>query len=200
MHKLISKEDAQVTRFVTLKNLETGTEDYCFDDSDMVDIGHKDFWFMEVGKKYDCKILLFGNTRPSTAGKKVLCRVVRDNIARGRAHHVEVKVGEDTYYVPRSNVENQLANGEFYYYYTRKDLVQVNNTIIQFTENISTNVPPPLRRRGFSLPAAVRAAAQTTISYIWAYISVWSIKTPEHFIFRSILSKFFDKINNILHL
>jgi len=129
MHRLISKEETQVTRFVTLKNVETGTEDYCFDDSDMVDVGRKDFWFMEVGKKYDCKILLFGSVKPSRFGKRVFCQVIRDNIARGRAHHVEVKVGEDIYYVPRSDVEDYLKDGKFYYYYTRKDLVQVNNTI-----------------------------------------------------------------------
>ena len=129
MHKMLKKEEAQVTRFVTLKNLETGTEDYCFDDSDVVDTKHRDFYFMEIGKKYDCKIFLFGGTQPSKNGKKVLCRVVRDNVARGKAHHVEVKVGEDTYYVPRKKVEDQLKQGEFEYYYSRKDLVQVDNVI-----------------------------------------------------------------------
>ena len=129
MHKLISEKQATVTRFVTLKNRETGTIDYCFDDSDVFNHYHKDFSFMKEGKNYDCKIMLFGNITPSSAGEKALCHVVCDNIARGRAHHVEVKVGEDTYYIPRKKVEEQLKNGEFYYYYTRKDLVQVDNVI-----------------------------------------------------------------------
>jgi len=131
MHKLLDKKEAQVTRFVTLKNVDTGTEDYCFDDSDVVDMKHRDFYFMEIGKKYDCKILLFGHAVPGhgNVAKKVLCHVVRDNVIRGSGRHVEVKVGEDRYYVPRCDVEDQLKNGEFYYYYTRKDLVQVDNVI-----------------------------------------------------------------------
>lgn len=129
MHKLVKKTEYDMTRHVTLKNLETGTEDYCFDDSDVVDVKHKDFGFMEVGKKYDCKILLFGGLTPSKTGKKVVCLVVRDNVLIGNRRRVEVKVGEDIYYVPRKEVENHLKDGEFNYYYTRKDLIQVNNVI-----------------------------------------------------------------------
>ena len=129
MHKLVKKEEAQMTRFVTLKNTATGTEDYCFDDSDVVDAKHRDFYFMEVGKKYDCKIELFGDATPSKVGEKVLCHVIRDNVLVGNRRRVEVKVGEDVYYVPRSDVEDQLKNGEFEYYYTRKDLIQVDNVI-----------------------------------------------------------------------
>ena len=129
MHRLLKKEEAQMTRFVTLKNVDTGTEDYCFDDSDVVDVKHRDFYFMEIGKKYDCRILLFGDPEPGKVGEKAYCRVVRDNVVCGSGRHVEVKVGEDRYYVPRSDVEDQLKNGEFYYYYTRRDLIQVDNVI-----------------------------------------------------------------------
>ena len=129
MYKLLSTKEARVTRFVTLKNTETGTEDYCFDDSDMPGNGHRDFWFMEVGKKYDCKIELFGDAKPSKMGEEVHCYVVRDSVLVGNRRRVEVKVGEDIYYVPRSDVEDQLKNGEFEYYYTRKDLIQVDNVI-----------------------------------------------------------------------
>lgn len=129
MHKMLKKEEAEMTRFVTLKNTMTGTEDYCFDDSDVVDAKHRDFWFMEIGKKYNCKIELFGDTEPGRGSEKVRCRVVNDSVLVGNRRRVEVKVGEDVYYVPRSDVEDQLKNGEFEYYYTRKDLIQVDNVI-----------------------------------------------------------------------
>ena len=131
MYKLLAKEEYDVTRHVTLKNLKTGTEDYCFDCSDMVDLKYnaRDFWFMEVGKKYDCKIELFGDVTPGSTGKKVLCHVIRADILVGDRRRVEVKVGEDIYYVPRREVEDYLKKGEFYYYYTRKDLIQVDNVI-----------------------------------------------------------------------
>ena len=132
MYILLSTKEARVTRFVTLKNTVTGTEEYCFDDSDMPGNGHKDFWFMETGKKYACKIELFGDAKPETGGQKVHCRVVRDNVLVGNRRRVEVQVGEDIYYVPRSDVEDQLKNGEFEYYYTRKDLIQVDNVIHGF--------------------------------------------------------------------
>lgn len=130
MYKLIAIEEYDITRHVTLKNLETGTEDYCFDYSDMVDLKYnpKDFWFMEIGKKYDCKIELFGDTKPSQ-WNKVHCRVVKDNVLVGNRRRVEVKVGEDVYYVPRKEVEEYLKDGEFDYYYARKDLIQVDNII-----------------------------------------------------------------------
>lgn len=131
MYKLIASEEYDITRHVTLKNLETGTEDYCFDYSDMVDLKYnaRDFWFMEVGKKYDCKIELFGDVIPNKSAEKAFCRIVRDDILVGNRRRVEVKVGEDIYYVPRKEVENHLKDGEFNYYYTRKDLIQVDNVI-----------------------------------------------------------------------
>ncbi len=131
MHKLISTKQAAMTRFVMLKNKDTGTTDYCFDDSDFLDSEKAGFYFMEEGKMYDCKILLFGDSKPGPGGvaKKVFCRVVRDNVVCGEARLVEVAVDNERYYVPRSDVEDQLKNGEFEYYYTRKDLIQVDNVI-----------------------------------------------------------------------
>lgn len=131
MHKLIFAEQAMMTRFVLLKNKDTGTEDYCFDDSDFPDSERPGFYFMEEGKTYDCKILLFGGSKPGPGGvaEKVLCKVERDNVVCGEARLVEVSVDGDRYYVPRVDVKDQLKNGEFYYYYTRKDLIQVDNII-----------------------------------------------------------------------
>jgi hypothetical protein len=129
MYKLLSKKEYMATRDVVLKNLETGTEDICFDDSDVIGLEFKDFYFMEVGKNYDCKIKLFGDPTESPYAQKALCRVVDDNVPCGTRHLVQVRVGKDIYYVPRSHVENQLSNGSFFYYYTRKDLIQVDDVV-----------------------------------------------------------------------
>lgn len=131
MHKMISKTEYDMTRHVTLKNLETGTEDYCFDDSDMENEKYEDFYFMEEGKKYDCKIQMFGRVVPRDAQnpKTVLCRVVRDNVIVGEARLVEVAVDMDRYYIPRHEVSEQVKNGSFYYACLRKDLIQVDNVI-----------------------------------------------------------------------
>lgn len=131
MYKLIATEEYDITRHVTLKNLETGTEDYCFDDSDMVDIEHKDFWFMEVGEKYDCKIQLFGRVVSDANRDKttVLCRTVRDNVVVGKARLMEVSVDLDRYYIPRSDIIEHTKDEYFYFDCIRKDLIQVNNVI-----------------------------------------------------------------------
>lgn len=131
MYKLISVEEYDITRHVTLKNTETGTEDYCFDDSDMVDIGHKDFWFMEVGKKYDCKIQLFGRIVSDVDRNKnaVLCKIVRDNVIVGKARLVEVAAGSDRYYIPHHDVVGRVKDEYFYFDCIRKDLIQVSNVI-----------------------------------------------------------------------
>lgn len=112
-----------------MRNTETGTEDYCFDFSDMFNGTAKDFSFMKVGKTYDCKILLFGEPYKTPSGERVLCRVTNDDVVIGNGRCVEVKVGKDIYYVPRSDVEDQLKNGSFFYYYSRKDLIMVDGIV-----------------------------------------------------------------------
>lgn len=126
MHKFISEEHADVTRFVTLRNVETGTEDYCFDSSDMFDDESTDFSFMKIGQVYDCKILLYGEPHETQNGKHISCRVLRDNVPIGRRRVVEVKSGNDIYYVPYNDVENLLDRDRFSYYYSRKDLIMVD--------------------------------------------------------------------------
>jgi hypothetical protein len=127
MHEFVSKDEALRTRFVVLRNLETGTEDLCFDDSDLDGVN---FAFMEIGKAYDCLIDLFGITSPRGRGKKILCHVIDKDVTIGKAHRVKVRVGEDIYYVPRGEVDDQLLeSGSFFFYYSRKDLAVVDGMI-----------------------------------------------------------------------
>lgn len=129
MHKLISRDEAVMTRFLTLKNLETGTIDECFDDSDVVNLDYKDFYFMEDGKDYSCKIELFGDIQRGRVGTEVLCRVLRENVPVGKRWRAEVAVGRDVYYIPQIDVDRLHGKNLFHYYYTRKDLIQVNDVI-----------------------------------------------------------------------
>jgi hypothetical protein len=126
MHEFVSKDEAVMTRNVVLRNLDTGTEDICFDDSDLDGVS---FDFMEIGKTYDCLIDLLGTTTPQGGGKKILCRVVDKDVTIGNAHRVKVRVGKDIYYIPRTAVENQLESGSFFFYYTRKDLAMVDGVV-----------------------------------------------------------------------
>ncbi len=128
MHKLISKKEAQVTRFLTLENMKTGTVDYCFDDSDLFNDG---YYSMEEGKIYECMILLFGDLNRGKKDIKILCNVVRDNVIVGarKSRLVEVKVGEDVYYVPYSEVKDVLDKASFYFYCARKDLIMVDGVL-----------------------------------------------------------------------
>ena len=128
MHKLIKIEEYTRTRDVVLRNMETGTEDICFDDSMLFDFCHKDFRFMDVGKEYDCKILLFGSTS-SDSCQKSRCKVFRDGVLCGGTRLVEVLIENDRYYILQDDVKDQLKAGEFDIYYSRKDLIQVDDVI-----------------------------------------------------------------------
>ena len=130
MHKLISIQQAMMSRDVTLKNVATKTEDFCFDNSAFPGYEYEGFYFMELGGTYDCKIELFGGLKSyCTSADRVLCHVLREDVVCGRVHMMEVKVGEDVYYIRRSELEGYQGEKEFYYYYTRKDLIQVNDVV-----------------------------------------------------------------------
>lgn len=58
MYELIEIVSTDVTRFLKLKNIESGTIEDCFDDSAVV--SDKNFNFMKINQLYQCKIKLFG--------------------------------------------------------------------------------------------------------------------------------------------
>ena len=130
MYKLLSIKEYEATRDVYLKNVITETTDMCFDDSALVSESDN-FDFMEIGKQYECKIRLFGETDISKLGELVECLIVEDNIKVGRAIYVKVKVNNDSYYVDREQAIPFLATGKFKYRYTRKDLIQVGDIMHQ---------------------------------------------------------------------
>lgn len=114
------------TRHIALINLDTLSEDICFDDSALV--SRENFGFMQVGEEYNCKIVLFGEAVGNQTADSVVCEVVRQ-VMIGTRHLIEVKVKDDTYYVPSFLVSDYIANGSFFYSYSRKDLAQVDDVI-----------------------------------------------------------------------
>ena len=127
MYKVIIIKEDEMTRNIKLENVETGTIDECFDDSALV--GNKCFDFMEIGKKYNCKIKLFGNVVQERVGKAVQCKVICKNITVGTRNMSKVLVNNDEYFIPQNKLSELEDVESFYFRYSRKDLIQVNDVI-----------------------------------------------------------------------
>ena len=127
MFELVEIKSNSATRFVKLKNVDSGAIEECFDDSAVV--SGNNFNFMEVGCRYECKIKLFGKPVSEKVNSSVVCRLVDRNITIGQKLMVEVEVNSNKYYIPQVKVKDYLDNDSFNFSFTRKDLVQVNTTI-----------------------------------------------------------------------
>ncbi len=126
MYQLVEIIPYMMTRDVLLKNLETGLVEKCFDDSEISD---NNFGFMQVGHRYNCKILLFGDLVPVKTEKSVTCQVVNWNAVIGRSKVAEVRACGGTYYINKKQVQDFLNQKEFEFEFTRKDLIQVDNAV-----------------------------------------------------------------------
>ena len=134
MFELMSIEESYVTRYLYLKNCENGLIEFCFDDSDVRDEDQKDFGFMKVGERYECKILLFG--RPLKPGEELdeycmVCRQIGPMEKLGLYNILPVESEGNIYYITDDDAEEIDNISEFVYVATRKDLVQVNDVITQ---------------------------------------------------------------------
>lgn len=127
MYELISIDEYTATRFVQLKNLGTGVIEECFDDSAIV--SEVNFEFMMIGQQYECKIMLFGKPVPVKVNGSVTCKVVNKEVVVGRRTMVEIQANGGMYYVEKRDVTNYLNQDEFEFYFTRKDLIQVEDVI-----------------------------------------------------------------------
>lgn len=127
MYKVIFIEEDEMTRNIKLENVETGTIDECFDDSALV--GDNCFDFMEIGNNYNCKIRLFGNVVKEKVDKVVQCQVVCRHTSVGIVNMVKVLVNNDEYYIPQKKLSVLEDVELFYFRYSRKDLIQVNDII-----------------------------------------------------------------------
>ena len=132
MFEVISISKARVTRYVHLRNCETGAIEHCFDDSDLCDEGQEDFWFMKVGERYECKILLFGRTlKPGEEIDEdcMLCRIIGPMEKLGLYNIIPVESGGNYYYISEKDAKNIDFTNEFIFDSSRRDLVQVDDII-----------------------------------------------------------------------
>lgn len=129
MHILLSVESFVMTRFLFLKNTETGTIDKCFDDSDI--LSEKNFSFMKANELYECKIKLFGKIVNKLSNKTtILCTIEDDNCFIGGKEFVKIKTfSNDVYYILKSEFDGKNIKNEFYFDSSRKDILQVNDII-----------------------------------------------------------------------
>ena len=124
MYQVIKIEPFERTRKIVLKNISTGTEDICFDDSAVV--SNVNFSFIQLDACYNCKIKLFGRIVEKPDMFSVLCKNLGE-VVIGKRTMKKVLVQSDEYYIPE--LIDDKAMEEFYYSYSRKDLIQVDETI-----------------------------------------------------------------------
>ena len=127
MYELMEVIEDDVTRLIKLKNIDTDMIEECFDDSAVV--SENNFNFMQIGQKYECKIKLFGKPLHERTSNSSICKVINKEIIIGKKVMVEIQVDNNKYYIPRQKISKYLDTDTFYFYFTRKDLIQVNDII-----------------------------------------------------------------------
>ncbi len=143
MYKFLSASDSIMTRHVKLENCETGRVELCFDDSDLRHDDQEDFWFMQIGAIYDCKILLFGLAFDlsdeeameqnrilceTTSRELIICEAV-ESMFVGNVEVISVMNNGNVYYVATDDIKNIKDTKRFAFRFSRKDLIQVNDII-----------------------------------------------------------------------
>lgn len=130
MYQILSIKNYEMTRDIKIRNTNSGTIEICFDDSAL--ISSQCFDFLKAGNEYMCKIMLFGNIVSATErlqDKVVLCKVICRDVIVGRRHMVKVGVNGDEYYVNISKSNEFMGTNAFYFKYSRKDLIQVDDVV-----------------------------------------------------------------------
>lgn len=120
-------EDYTWTRFLWLKNINTNEIEECFDDSVLED---NNFSFMKIGETYHCKINLFGKASLTPLENYYACKIIQESVPIGKKVRAKIELNGGIYYIPKQDISFLTPlRKQFYYSYTRKDLMQVNDTI-----------------------------------------------------------------------
>lgn len=123
MYKLLEIKQYVMTRDLIFLNEDTNSIELCFD------YLFWDSYEVEIGKYYDCKILLFGELRTDKNQKitkgtdEVACKIIgKERLSEINCYKVEVN--KDIYYVAESDLKE--FKNEFNYLFTRKDLIYIH--------------------------------------------------------------------------
>lgn len=127
MYELIEITETDATRFLRLKNIESGIIEECFDDSAVV--SDKNFNFMKINQQYQCKIKLFGKAVREKTENSAICKVINREIMIGKKPMVEVQIDNDHYYIAKKTIKDFFNDESFYFCCTRKNLIQVDDVV-----------------------------------------------------------------------
>lgn len=128
MYELLNITDFQMERDVYLKNLKTGMVERCFDDS--VGSSNHSFEFMEISKKYNCKIRLVGDQVNKLDADTEEIMMNKTSMQRiGKTNFLRVEVRENEYYVLSSDIHLKGKYPYFFLRILRKDLLEVDGTV-----------------------------------------------------------------------
>lgn len=123
MYKLNKIINYEVTRDLILESEESKQEYKVFDDSDI--LGNNKFDFLEVGKKYQCKINIFGDISDSNNGTKFLV-LGKEKVGNRYFEKIANEMG-DVFFVPICDFSK--TDSIIYVNIRRYDLLAVNNII-----------------------------------------------------------------------
>ena len=127
VYKLLSIDDAAATRNLMLQNTETNLLEKVFDDSGLVNEGET-FYFMEIGKEYECKIALVGDMNHTHIGEWRKFNVLKHDEKIGDKLFLKIGSKRDIYYISQQSVPDYDSTMRtIMLEYIRKDLIQVNN-------------------------------------------------------------------------
>lgn len=129
MYKVQEIKQYQVTRDVYLLNLENGTIDICFDDSDLTPF--EDFYFITLNSVYDCKIQLSGVYTKYETEVSEKCVILEKDVIIGQRSCFKVLFDNNIYYIVQEKSETyEIINDEYINFVIgRKDLIQVDDVI-----------------------------------------------------------------------
>lgn len=125
MYKVLKISESLATRTVELENEITGNKVICFDDSALVSMNN--FEFIKEGECYECFIKLFGEISDKSNSKAIMCKIVSKEVI-GNKNFFKVSVDKEIYFVPEDKVKNVIKD-DFWFAFTRKDLIKVNDII-----------------------------------------------------------------------
>lgn len=128
MYQVKTIIEAMMTRDVLIQNLDTNTEDLCFDDSALISDSHN-FEFMELGGIYNCKIELLGEFVAIYEERVIEISINRENVIIGNTQFVEVVTNNDIYYISNTKMKGRSNAEKYLFKVARKNLIQVNDII-----------------------------------------------------------------------
>ena len=74
-------------------------------------------------------VMIIGNVVSNIQENAVVCKIVNTGISVGNKKMIMVLIGNDEYYIPEKKLNKILNTNQFYFKYTRKDLIVVNNVL-----------------------------------------------------------------------